>query len=382
MANSHILLRSWELTVPQAPPYLLFSCITALPRAWKRDLQLKQWITSTLFRFVLGNLKPRHIQALIPTTQETYTDWIKAMQLQRGPRDFPRETLEIRVVPLRVEPAASILWVGNPQSATKFVLFFHGGGYVAPLSPGHLHWCWNAYVREQHKEDTNGSLKEHKVAVAILQYGLAPEAKYPTQLQQAIAALDHILGQGIAPRDLIIGGDSAGGNLAVQLLHHLSHPKPGPQRLKGDALPFAGIFLVSPWLSGDTDTVSFRENGLVDMLCASIVSQSEKHVLGDIEETDRLQAHPALPLDSDLTWLGNIKHVTESIYITCGHEEVFRDHEMSFSEAVRRMNPDVEVRLEVGAREVHDCILLEGVHVVIGDATQRMQAWAASRLQR
>lgn len=371
-----------ELTVPQAPPYFLFSCATALPRAWTRGLQLKQWVTSTLFRFVLGNLKPRHIQALTPTTLETYTDWIKAMQLQRGPGDFPREALESRVVPLQVEPAASILWVGNPHSATKFVLFFHGGGYVAPLSPGHLHWCWHAYVRGQHEEGTNGSSKEHKVAVAILQYSLAPEAKYPTQLRQAIAALDHILGQGIAPRDLIVGGDSAGGNLAVQLLHHLSHPKPGPQRLKGDALPLAGIFLVSPWLSGHTDTVSFRESGLVDMLCASIVSQSETHVLGDIDETDRLQAHPALPLDSDLAWLGNIKHLTESIYVTCGHEEVFRDHVLSFSEAVRRMNPDMEVKLEVGACEVHDCILLEGVHVVIGDATQRMQAWAASRLQR
>lgn len=381
MANSHILLRSW-LTVPQAPPYFLISCITALPRAWKRDLQLKQWITSTLFRFVLGNLRPRHIQALTPTTLETYIGWIKAMQLQRGPRDFPRETLESRVVPLQVEPAASILWVGNPHRATKFVLFFHGGGYVAPLSPGHLHWCWHAYVREHHIEGTNGSLNEHEVAVAILQYSLAPEAKYPTQLRQAIAALDHILGQGIASRDLIIGGDSAGGNLAVQLLHHLSHLKPGPQRLKGDASRFAGIFLVSPWLSGHTDTVSFRENGLVDMLCASTVSQSETYVLGDIDETDRLQAHPALPLDSDLTWLGNIKHVTESIYVTCGHEEVFRDHVLSFSEAVRRMNPDVEVKLEVGACEVHDCILLEGVHDVIGDATQRMQAWAASRLQR
>ncbi|KAK2611743.1 hypothetical protein N8I77_005067 [Diaporthe amygdali] len=371
-----------ELTTPQAPLFFLFSCTTALPRAWKRNIQLKQWITSALFRFLLGNFKPRHIQALSPTTSETYTEWVKAMQLQQAAKGSPQEALKSRIVPLQVEPAASILWVGNPDRATKFVLFFHGGGYVAPLTPGHLNWCWHAYVREQHKEGTNGSLKEHKVAVAILQYSLAPEAKYPTQLRQAIAALDHILGQGIAPRDLIVGGDSAGGNLAVQLLHHLSHPKPGLQLLKGDALRFAGVFLVSPWVSGHTDTVSFRENGLVDMLCASIVSQSEKHVLGDINETDRLKAHPALPLDSDLPWLGNIKHFTESIYITCGHEEVFRDHVLSFSEAVRRWNPDLEVKLEVGLGEVHDCILLEGVHGVFGDATQRMQAWAASRLQR
>ena len=367
--------------VAQAPLFFLFSCTTALPRAWKHNIKLKQWITSALFRFILGNLKPRHIQALSPTTLEVYTDWIKAMQLQRGPRDFPQETLESHVVPLQVDPTASILWVGNRDRATKFVLFFHGGGYVAPLNPGHLNWCWHAYVCKQEKGGNNGSLYDHEVAVAILQYSLAPEAKYPIQLRQAVAALDHILGEGVAPRDLIIGGDSAGGNLAVQMLHHLSHPEPVYQPLTNNTLRFAGFFLVSPWISGHTDTVSFRENGSVDMLSASIVSQCQTHVLGDIKEAD-FKAHPALPLDGDLNWLRNIEHVTESMYITCGHEEVFLDAVLSFYEAVRRMNIDMEVKLEVGPHEIHDCILLEGVHRVIGDATQRMRTWAASRLQR
>lgn len=337
-------------------------------------------MTSALFRFVLGNLKPRYIQALTPTTLETYTDWVKAMQLQQEPIDLPHEPLESRVVPLQVEPAASILWVGNPHRSTKFVLFFHGGGYVAPLSPGHLSWCWHAYVRRQETGGTSGSSNDHEVAVAVLQYSLAPDAKYPTQLRQAVAALDHILGEGISPRDLIIGGDSAGGNLAIQLLHHLSDLEPRFRSLTDNAVRFAGFFLVSPWVSGHVDTASFRENGLVDMLSASIVSQSQTHVLGDIKEVD-FNSHQALPLDGDLTWLGNIKNVSESIYITCGHEEVFRDPVLSFCEALRRMNPGMEVKLEIGAHEVHDCILIEGVYGVIGYATKRMQSWAASRLQ-
>lgn len=302
------------------------------------------------------------------------------MQLPQGPGDFPHEALESRVVPLQLEPAASILWVGNPHRATKFVLFFHGGGYVASLSPGHLNWCWHAYIRRQVNGGTSGSLNDHEVAVAILQYSLAPEAKYPTQLRQAVVALDHILGEGISPQDLIIGGDSAGGNLAIQLLHHLSDLEQRSQPLTDKAVRFAGFFFVSPWVSGHVDTASFRENGLVDMLSASIVSQSQTHALGKIKEAD-FKSHPALPLDGDLTWLGNIQHVSKSIYITCGHEEVFRDPVLSFSEAVRRMNPGMEVKLDIGPHEVHDCILLEGVHGVIGDATQKMRSWAASRLQ-
>lgn len=303
------------------------------------------------------------------------------MQLQQEPGDFQSEAMESRVVPLQVEPAASILWVGNPSRSTKFVLFFHGGGYVAPLNAGHLNWCWHAYIRRQENGGTRGSLENHEVAVAILQYSLAPEAKYPTQLRQAIAALDHILGEGISPRDLIIGGDSAGGNLAVQLLHYLSNEKSAPQLLEIKAVRFAGFFLVSPWVSGYVDTVSFRENGLVDMLSASIVSQSQTYALGDVKESE-FNEHSALPLEGDLTWMGNIKHVIESIYITCGHEEVFRDSVLSFHEAIRRRNPGLEVKLEVGSHEVHDCILLEGVHAAIGDVTRRMLSWAASRLQR
>lgn len=130
-------------------------------------------------------------------------------------------------------------------------------------------------------------------------------------------------------------------------------------------------------MSGHVDAASFRENGLVDMLSAPIVSQSQTHVLGDIKKAD-FKSHPALPLDGDLTWLGNIKHVSESIYITCGHEEVFRDPVLSFCEALRRRNPGMEVKLDIGPHEVHDCILLEGVHDVIGDTTRKMQAWAAS----
>lgn len=368
--------------VGQAPLLLLLNCTITLPRAWKSNIPLKQWFTSALFRFVLGNLKPRYIQALSPTTLQTYTSWVKAMQLQlqQDPGDVLSETLENRVVQLQVEPPASILWLGNPSRSTKFVLFFHGGGYVAPLNPGHLKWCWHAYVRRQENGGSRGSLNDHEVAVAILQYSLAPEAKYPTQLRQAIAALDHILGEGISPRDLIIGGDSAGGNLAVQLLHYLSHTKSTPRLLEIKAVRFAGFFLVSSWVSGHVDTVSFRENGLVDMLSASIVSQSQAHALGDVKESE-YNEHPALPLDGDLTWMGNIKHVTESIYITCGYEEVFRDSVLSFHEAIRQRNPGLELKLEVGFHEVHDCILLEGVHGVIGDATRRMHSWAASRLQ-
>ena len=278
--------------------------------------------------------------------------------------------LERNVVPLAAD--ASLMWVGNPAKATKFVLLFHGGGYMAPLNPGHLNWCWNAYVK-----DGKGT-----VAVAILQYSLSPGAKYPMQLRQAVAGLNRMLNDGIDPKALILGGDSAGGNLSVQLVQHMRHPVVGIEPARLDGRRLAGVFLVSPWISGQTDTVSFRDNGQVDMLSSTIVMGSEEHVLGTRSEwAASSAAHPALSLDGDLHLLNGIQDVTKSLYITCGNEEVFRDDVRAFSEAVRRRNPDLELQMDNGIGEVHDALLLEGELGFVGDATRRMRQWASTQLQ-
>lgn len=297
------------------------------------------------------------------------------MQADQARRALKSEQrLKCNVVSLPGE--ASLLWVGDPSRATKFVLFFHGGGYMAPLGPGHLNWCWRAYARKSEENHHGGITNNQNVAVAVLQYSLAPGAQCPTQLRQAAAALNYLLGEGVDPRNMIFGGDSAGGNLSAQLLRHLLSPVRGVETVCLGGRRLAGIFMVSPWLSGATDMVSFRDNGEVDMLSASIVKDSDANAL-----TPGLGAEMALPLDGDLSWLPGIESAAESLYITCGHQEVFRDHVLAFSEAVRVRNKGLELKLDVAACEVHDAILLEGSIGVVGDATLRMRRWASARLQ-
>lgn len=296
-------------------------------------------------------------------------------------RNARSKELEPNLVSLPVDPPASILWVGDVARATKFVLFFHGGGYMAPLNPGHLNWIWNAYIKKGEWKSYGQSAHGHTVAAAVLQYSLSPGAKYPTQLRQAATALNYMMGKGIDPQDMILGGDSAGGNLSVQLLRHLVYPVPGVEPVVLGDRRVAGVFLVSPWVSGRTDTVSFRDNGSVDMLSASIVKDSGAHVLNPmVNQAGPVEAHPALPLDGDLGWLQSIQRVTKSMYVTCGEQEVFRDHVFAFSEAIRSRNEDLILRVDVGAGEVHDALLLEGSRNVEGVAIRRMREWASSRL--
>ena len=88
-----------------------------------------------------------------------------------------------------------------------------------------------------------------------------------------------------------------------------------------------------------------------------------------------------LPLDGDLSLLGGLQPSTESVYITCGDQEMFMDHTLEFSEAIRRRNPGLELRVEVAAGEVHDWLVLEGTLGVVGSATRRMRRWALNRLR-
>ena len=108
------------------------------------------------------------------------------------------------------------------------------------------------------------------ISIISLEYSLAPKAKYPTQLKEASEAYSYLIHNlNIDPRDIIIGGDSAGGNLALQLLRHFVKPHskvpPIPSRLHKNMRPSKCI-LISPWVALDHTSPSVTRNKDVDIL--------------------------------------------------------------------------------------------------------------------
>lgn len=68
---------------------------------------------------------------------------------------------------------------------------------------------------------------------------------------------------------VFIGGDSAGGNLALALLSHILHPHPKFEdelRVKLSA-PLAGAILTSPWVKFPTTDDSAKRNEGGDFIC-------------------------------------------------------------------------------------------------------------------
>lgn len=124
----------------------------------------------------------------------------------------------------------------------RVILYCHGGGY------------------------TSGGLGFSKVLASKLtratgmdtlafDYRLAPEHPYPAAVEDALAAWGHLEGLGIAPRDIVLAGDSAGGNLALVLCLKL--------RGAGRGLPGA-LLLMSPWTDMTASGESLRGRAEID----------------------------------------------------------------------------------------------------------------------
>src|ERR1700720_3721392 len=118
--------------------------------------------------------------------------------------------------------------------AARVLLYFHGGGY-----------CSGSIV--SHRRLGTEAGRAASVRTLAVGYRLAPEHPFPTALHDALAAWRFLRSQGIAAGRIAVGGDSAGGGLALALIAQLRDAR--------EELP-ACAWLVSPWtdlaMSGST----------------------------------------------------------------------------------------------------------------------------------
>ncbi|MEO0822660.1 MAG: alpha/beta hydrolase fold domain-containing protein, partial [Pseudomonadota bacterium] len=110
-------------------------------------------------------------------------------------------------------------------TARRTILYLHGGAYLAGSPTTHRHLA--AAI---------AGAAEGRALVP--DYRLAPENPLPAALRDARAAWDWLVRTGHDPARIALGGDSAGGGLALALLADLTADR---QRLPG------AMVLFSPW---------------------------------------------------------------------------------------------------------------------------------------
>ncbi|KAH7910560.1 Alpha/Beta hydrolase protein [Hygrophoropsis aurantiaca] len=233
---------------------------------------------------------------------------------------------------------AKLYWIGNDVEATKIMLYVHGGGYVLPLTIEHLKLL--TYFRDCIQRDTGVDM-----AIAVLEYTLAPQASYPTQFHQIDTALHHLLNDGVMPSNLIIAGDSEGAHIALCAISHILHQHPTLDEPPSMVDAFGGLLFISPRTTNSIAARSFKTNSNRDIFCKETLSRwiSAFRAHSNITsqqglEDDGYYTEPLLAPNQ--WWDGLANEVVKKVFISAGENECYRDDIEAFAEHWKKSGVD------------------------------------------
>lgn len=199
----------------------------------------------------------------------------------------------------------------NAQHSDACILYFHGGAYTLG-SPA-------ASEPEARRLAINCAMP-----VYAAQYTTAIRAPYPAAMEDAEASYHALLARGFAPSRIVLAGTSAGGGLALGLLHRLLE--------KGDPLP-ACVVSLSPWLDLTLSFPSLEQLAKRDV----ILSRSWIARAGALYCSEQQRVHPEVsPIFG--TFTGSPKQL-----LLYSKVELFRDEIEVFADTLQEQNVSLQL---------------------------------------
>ncbi|KAL0563820.1 hypothetical protein V5O48_018243 [Marasmius crinis-equi] len=324
----------YKVRVGLFPLYIAWKVVSSPLVKHNRNRTLQEVITHANYRYICVHLDPPEVQYHAAPCVPMYTEWMKK-------RGMPPVVEEL-------EGDTTIVWLG-PKRTEKVILYCHGGAYFMPLLPVMLTY-WR-YVQVQLEK------RGIEVGVACLVYTLIPDGVFPNQLRQATIAINHLLASGVETKNLQITGDSAGGNLVLQVLSHALHPHPQVPPLRTNH--FRGAYAMSAWVLLATDREHDGGESLIRGDRADIMSKSCLKVWGDavMKGVPAYHGMYAEPIKAPHGWYAKVGEVVDRILITTGEYDCFEDQDREIYETLRKYTENVEfIDQEAG---VHDGPYLE-----------------------
>ena len=206
-------------------------------------------------------------------------------------------------------------WITVNRAHMKkyIILYCHGGGYSTGSS---------LYARTL----TTKLAASTSMDVLSFDYRLAPEHPYPAATQDAMLVWNYLMLLGYGARDIILAGDSAGGNLALSLTLQLKNQK---------RLMPRGLVLMSPWTDLTASGKSHVSKASIDpVLNAAYLEQ----MIQNYAEGQALDD----PLISPL--FGNYEGFPPT-YIQVGSNEILQDDAVMLYKKLLKAN--VSVKMDV-----------------------------------
>ncbi|MCJ1442298.1 MAG: hypothetical protein MMC23_002791 [Stictis urceolatum] len=232
-------------------------------------------------------------------------------------------------------------WYPSPYDPSvdkgkKILLHFHGGAYVI------------GDCRPHESGFAGATLAKHVGKNLQVSYRLAsnPNGRFPAALQDAVSAYQFLLDQGVPASDIVIGGDSAGGNLTAALLRYIA--------TMDGVLPVPHAALLwSPWVdleAGlDRERIWTSPNEVSDYISSGFAYWGVSSY-----------APPGGPVDPDSEWVSPKGHpfATETaVWIqACGLEVLYHDC-LEFKEGMEKVQGN-RVGWYVEPVAPHDIILV------------------------
>ena len=215
-----------------------------------------------------------------------------------------------------VEGGEIAVRVFAPQDPRAMIVYYHGGGWVIGALDE-----FDTLARQM--------VQRTRAAVALVDYRLAPEHRYPTAVEDAWTALrwvkEHLDEHG-TQLPLVVAGDSAGGNLAAIMA----------QRATAEGGPEISLqVLVYPVTDADLDNASYRDPANQLMLSRDSMVWFWDHYA---PEPDSRKNPDASPLQA-----ADLAGLPPAVVLTAEHD-VLRDEGEAYAEKLRAAGVPIEHR--------------------------------------
>jgi acetyl esterase/lipase len=198
------------------------------------------------------------------------------------------------------------------------ILYLHGGAFVVRTPRAH-----GAFISQ---------LAQRCGMMAVMpEYRLAPEEPFPAAVEDVLACYRELLELGYAAEDIVVAGDSAGGNLTLVLLQQA--------RKEGLPLPAAGLML-SPGMELSGRLRSHNVNTFSDpMFNQYALQQVIAHYLQD--DLSLLRDERVSPLRGNFEGLPPLCFIASDI-------EIFRDCSVQAAAKAEKAGVIVEAHIWKG----------------------------------
>lgn len=215
-------------------------------------------------------------------------------------------------------PCEWVVCHDDPHPERVFI-YLHGGGYFFGSPRSHRAITWRI--------SQAGGMK-----VLAVDYRQPPDWEYPAPIRDAVGVYQWLLARGYDPRHIVIGGDSAGGNLTLATMVQL--------RKLGLPLPSCAV-LISPWTDLTTSGASIEENADADpMIPVRLLRYLSRFYAGGNDPADPLIS----PIHADYRDF-------PPLLVQCGSTEVLRSDAERVAWAAHRAG--VPVTLSIYPEQMH-----------------------------